>query len=342
MTLTSLITDKQLLPEIQPATGNFLRPNGHGGYIIRQSDLSSWSRCQMQKYYDDQAKADPSAAQPRALSATVFGTVVHYALMRMETAMHEDREDALDVGLQTFEYYWQPENLPKIAERITEWLPRETYGGLRERGRRTLKDHYDLLRKDPSWLLALEYQFAVPMTIAGRLHTFTGTVDRLAIRKQGTKPYLALDDNKTGRQPLYLRYNMQGSAYSWASTVPEFWLGWDASGIGELEAFPAETIGALETTFSSWGYSLHSGTHRELPLASRRFRWINLKENKFADGGWRNARDYARLFLAVDAYVRGCEAEVYAINTTGEICRYCPYRTTCGGVGLPHEEAGAP
>ena len=63
---------------------------------------------------------------------------------------------------------------------------------------------------------------------------------------------------------------------------------------------------------------------------------------KFTDGGWRNERDYARFGLAVDAYIRGCEAEVYSVNTTGEICRYCPFRSTCGGIGLPHENAGAP
>jgi len=338
------MSDKQLLPEITPLTGNFLRPNGLGGYLIRQSDLSSWSRCQAQKIYDDQAKHDPAAPQPHALSATEFGSVVHYALMLMEQAMHEGREDAVDIGLSTFEFYWQPENIERLpgVRRITEWLPRETYGGLRERGRRTIKDHYDLLRKDESWLLGLEYQFAVPMPIAGRTHTLTGTVDRISIRKVNRKPYLSLDDNKTGKQPTYLRWNMQGTAYAWASTTPEFWLGWTESGMQALEAFPAETIGRLDEVFSSWGYRLHSGSQWELPLASRRFRWINLKENKWADGGWRNARDYARLMLAVDAYVRACEAEVYAINTTGEVCRYCPFRTTCGGVGLPDEEAGAP
>lgn len=327
---------------IDVITGNYLRPNGHGGYIIRQSDLSSWSRCQLQKYYDDRARHDPQAPQPEGLSATVYGTVVHYALMQMEQAMHEGREDALDLALKTFEFYWQPENLTALGERITEWLPRQTYGGLRERGRIAIRDHHKLLLRDDSHLLALEYQFAIPLEINGRLHTFTGTIDRLSIRRQARKPYLSLDDNKTGKQPTYLRHHMQGTAYAWASTIPEFWTGWAESGVGELETFDEETIERLAAMFDSWGYRLHSGTHGETPLASRRFRWINLQDIKFADGGWRNERDYARLHLAVDAYVRGCEAEVYAVNTTGEICRYCAYRKTCGGIGLPHENAGAP
>ena len=90
------------------------------------------------------------------------------------------------------------------------------------------------------------------------------------------------------------------------------------------------------------GYSLHSGTHRELPLASRHFTWIDLKDVKFVDGGWRNPRDYARFQLAVDGYIRACEAEAYSVNTDGEICRHCAFRRTCGGVGLPDIEDGAP
>lgn len=334
--------DKQLLPLIQPGRGNFLRPNGLGGYIVRQSDLSSYWRCQMQKLYEEQARADPTAAQPRALSATEYGTVVHYALMRMETAMNEGREDALDVALQTFEFYWQPEHIGKIATPITEWLPRDTYGGMRERGRRAIKDHYSLLSKDESWLLGLEYQFAVPLHIAGRTHTLTGTIDRLAIRKLATKPYIAVDDNKTGKQPTYLRHHMQGSVYAYATTQPEFWTGWADSGMPELAVFPTDVVERLDSLLNSYGYRLHAGSEGDLPLASRRFRWINLKEIKFADGGWRNSRDYARVHLAVDGYIRGVEAEVYALNTIGEICRYCPWRTTCGGIGLPDEEAGAP
>jgi hypothetical protein len=321
---------------------NYLRPNGHGGYIIRQSDLSSWSRCQLQKFYNDRARNDPEAPQPETLSATVYGTVVHYALQVMETAMHEGREDALELGIKTFEHYWA--NTHELSgETITTWLPRQTYGGLRERGRITLRTHYDLLAKDESWLLALEYQFAVPLWIDERLHTVTGTIDRLAIKKYNRKPYLSIDDNKTGKQPTYLRYNTQGSIYAWASTLAEFWHGWDESGMGELSTFDNETVASLSDSLASHGYRLHedSPDHRH-PLAARRFRWINLQDIKFADGGWRNDRDYARAHLAIDAYVRACEAGIYAVNTTGEICRYCPFRKTCAGPGLPDELAGAP
>jgi hypothetical protein len=323
------------VPQLDVPRTNHLRANGQGGYVVRQSDLSAWSRCQLQKFYYDQAKADPTAPQPQALSATVYGTVMHYAVQQMEQAMHAGRDDALQLGIATFEHYWHPENVELIAERVTEWLPRQTYGGLRERGKRVLRDYYDLLRTEDSFLLALEYEFHVPLVIGDVTHTLSGTIDRLSIRKHYTKPYVSVDDNKTGRVPTYLRYNMQGTAYAYATTLPDFW-----------DDVPAEDVARIESMFESWGYRLYDAGYMaskdERPLASRRFRWIDLKDLKFIDGGWRNERDYARLHLAVDAYVRGCEAGVYSVNTTGEICRYCPFRKTCGGLGLPDENAGQP
>lgn len=324
------------------AEGHYLKPNGHGGYLISQSALTSWSRCQLQRFYELRARNDPEAPQGEALSATVYGSVVHYALQAMELAMHEGRDDALQVGLRTFEHYWHPDNVTAIAERITEWLPRQTYGGLRERGRITLTTHYDLLKNDKSYVLGLEYPFAVPLEVRGRLHTIVGAIDRLAVRQHYRKPYIGLDDNKTGKQPTYLRYNMQGTMYALASTMEEFWRGWPESGAGEMEHFEDADLERLETLFDSWGYRLHRGVPGDAPLAARRFRWVNLQELKFADGGWRVDQDYARAVLAVDAYVRSSEAGIYSVNTTGEICRYCAFRKDCGGVGLPNESAGAP
>lgn len=333
---------ESLVGELEFPDENYLRPNGHGGYIIRQSDLSSWSYCPLRKFYEDRARNDPEAPQPETLSATEYGTVMHYVIMNMELAVHEGADNALAQALASFEHYWQPENIGAIASRITEWMARQTYGGLRERGRNTIKAYYELLQGDDSNLLALEYQFAVPIEIRGRLHTLTGTVDRISIRRQARKPYLSLDDFKTGKQVVYLRHNQQGHAYGFASTQPAFWQGWPESGMGELETFDEDAIGRLDELFSSWGYKLHSGSHWELPLASRRFRWINLQDIKYVDGGWRTERDYARLLLGIDGYIRSCEAGAYHPNLKGEPCKFCSFRKTCGGVGLPAENAGAP
>ena len=210
------------MPTADVAHNNYLRPNGLGGYIIRQSDLSSWSRCQLQKFYNDRAAVDPLAPQPRSLSATVFGSVVHYCLMLLEKLRHEGRDDAVEVAVASFHHYWHPANLESLpgVEQIDDWLPRQTYGGLKERGDRLIREYGLILEQDTGTLLALEYQFAVPFPIDGRTHTLTGTMDRLAIRKWYNKPYLSIEDFKTGKQPTYLRYHMQGTAYAYAPPCP--------------------------------------------------------------------------------------------------------------------------
>jgi hypothetical protein len=336
-------TSSSLVSDLEFAHDSYLRPNGHGGYIIRQSDLSSWAYCPLRKFYEDRARADRDAPQPATLSATEYGTVMHYVLMNLELAYHEGAENALEQAIASFEHYWQPENIGAVASPITEWLPRQTYGGLRDRGRAAIKAYYDLLKGDDSRLLALEYQFAIPLPINGRLHTLTGTVDRLSIRRQSGKPYLSLDDFKTGKQVTFLRHNQQGHAYGYASTHPAFWQGWEDSGLQTTESFVGEQLGKLSEYFESHGYRLHDGSlNTQHPVASRRFRWINIKDVKYVDGGWRNERDYARLLLGIDGYIRAAEAGAYPPNLKGEPCAFCSFRKSCGGVGLPAEGAGAP
>lgn len=324
------------------AEGNYLRPNGLGGYVISASAISSWSRCQLQRFYELRSRHDPEAPRAKQLSATAFGSVVHGAVMQMELAAFEGHDDPLSVGLNYFEFYWHPTNISAICPPVEHWLPAQTFGGLRERGRLLLEHYFEILMKDNSFLLAVEYEFAVPLEIRGRTHTLVGTIDRLAFRQHYRKPYVSVDDLKTGKRPSYLRYNTQGGFYAYATTQPEFWTGWPESGVDGQETFPAADLERFETMMTSWGYRLHAGQEGDLPLASRRFRWIDLKDVKFCDGGWRVGQDYARLMLGVDAYVRACEAEIYAINTDGEVCRYCSFMEICGGVGLPKESVGAP
>lgn len=328
---------------IQIPTDPQIKYNEHGGIIVRQSDLSSWQRCQLQKYYDTEARNNPDAPQPRSLSATVFGSVMHYALMVGEGLHHEGRNDACEVAVATFEFYWNPENtgqLPGVAP-VNLWLPRQTYGGLRERGRRVLRDYFRLLQRRDEHLLALEYQFAVPIVVQGRIHTLTGTIDRLALRRKYSKPFVAIDDFKSGKQPTYLRYNQQGSAYAYATTRVEFWRGWPESGMGELPTFPEDVIDNLERVFAAHNFRLHTEHQVEADWAARYFTWINLQELKNVDGGPRNERDYARLKLAIDAYVRANEAGIYSPTVTGEVCTFCPFKATCGGIALPDEDYGA-
>jgi hypothetical protein len=323
-----------------------LRYNALGGAVVRQSDLSAWTRCNLEKKYKDEARADPLAPQPLALSATVYGTVMHYSLMVMEQAHAAGDERAFVKALSTFEHYWHPSNIGEIAEPIQEWLPQQTYGGMLERGRLALRDYYALLVKWNERLLALEFQFAVPLAgTDGRVHTLTGTVDRLSLRKQKTLPYIIIQDWKTGVQPRFLRHNQQGTVYAYASHQRAFWRGEDptGSGIPDLPSFPDEVLDELEQAFATQRYMFVSDSPlMSKGLSPRKFEWINVRELRIGNGGWRTVDDYARLVLAVEGYVAANEADVYMPTLSGETCQFCPFQRSCGGVGLPAADAGAP
>lgn len=299
-----------------------IRYNEHGGLIIRQSDLGAYARCPQQKYLYDKMEAE--GRRELTLSATVYGTVVHHAMETFERLHHEGRADALDVALATFLHYWLPENIGDLEPGgIDIWLPRQTYGGLRERGTKVIRDYADLIKSDTGKLLALEYQFSVPLLIDGRQHTLTGTADRISQRLHLRKPYLNVEDFKTGKVPTYLRYNMQFSAYTWASTQREFWDGFD------------DPERAYELT-KDW---------------PRRGTWVDMHTVTRKDAGWRSEADYGRLMVALREYVKAVEAEVYPLSIKGDVCMFCPFGrehpvtkapAECGGIALADEEDGRP
>lgn len=291
---------------------------------IRQSDLASYGRCAQQKKLYDLAR-DGLVKRPSNLSRTVYGTVMHHAVQVMETQHAQGDARALAVAIATFVHYWNPENLPDLAEQhpelihgIDEWLPRDTYGGMRQRGIRALEDYFHgTLDGDPDPLLALELNFEVPIDLGANVgqHLVTGTVDRLALRRHTRKPYVSVEDFKTGRQPTYLRYHLQFTIYCWATTQPAFW-----------REFPDGDERCA--TYADW---------------ARRGRWIDLRENKLKDAGWRGEADYGRMFVALREYVRACEADVYPLTVTGETCLHCAFRDgTCGGIPVPDEDEGSP
>jgi len=286
--------------------------NNRGGYVFRQSTIGAWQRCAMQAHYL------ASGAPREQLSATAYGSVVHHALHVLE------RYGDLDQALATFEHYWHPDNIGELCDPVDVWLPRQTYGGLRSRGLRALRDYADLARSDEADILALEYTFTVPIT--GTDHDLTGTVDRLTIRKQRTIPYLSLDDHKTGKKPAYLRHAVQGTAYCYATTQRAFWDGFDAAPVqlhrrGELDG------AALFELTKTW---------------ARRFRWIDLMHIEHHDGGWRSERDYARLRMAVNQIAACIDADIYPMTLSGDTCTYCAFRSICGGIGIASDDEGAP
>ena len=302
---------------------------------IRQSDLSSFQRCAQQQYLYDQQEAG-TGKRGQTLSATVFGTVMHYAVMVMEKAHHEGNPQALELGLATFTHYWMPENVTDLEPQgIDVWLPRQTYGGMRERGLRSLRDYYSVLVKDDGILLALEHTFSVPIEIDGEEHWLDGTADRLAIRiYQGKTPYLSVEDFKTGKKPTYLQFATQWTVYSFASQFAWFWDGFDSD---EFEDLLRRLVTRKLDLFL---------TPDHFPLIPRRGRWLSLGMEGFSisDCGWRTEQHYARLKVQLREYIKARSLDVHPLTVDGHICMYCPFSRNgaCGGVPIPDLDEGRP
>jgi hypothetical protein len=302
---------------------------------IRQSDLGSFHRCAMQQHLYEEA--EKGGQRGENLSATVLGTVVHYAVMVMEQLHHEGRDDALDIALATFRHYWHPENLPQLEPHgIDVWLPRQTYGGLRERAVRALRDYHDVLVRDDGILLGLEHTFSVPIDIDGEQHELAGTVDRLALRFYKRKPLLSVEDFKTGKRPSHLKFATQWTVYSYASTQPAFWT--------DFIVAQEEKFSELLDKLNARGFDLYE-VPNGLPLIARRGRWLSLADGFDShDAGWRGEHDYARLRVHLREYVKARRADVHPLTVTGHTCLYCPFARNgaCGGVPIPELESGAP
>jgi len=128
--------------------------------------------------------------------------------------------------------------------------------------------------------------------------------------------------HNTGKEYRYLRQNLQFSAYCYATTKREFWVG----NKGE-EGFGPERGEQLYQRFLD---------------APRRGTWINLKTIKFQDAGWRGPDDYSRFALAVEQVIASMKAEIYPLNLSGDVCQYCEYREICPPNGVPTSDHGAP
>lgn len=292
--------------------------------LIHQSDLAAWSRCPAMVGYKRAGLPD------KQTSAAAFGSVMHHAIEVFERERYTIGFDAaLQKALETFVFYWNPLNIEAITDPVENdgWLPRQGYSELRARGLDSLRKYADLIRFDDNELLATEYEFAVPIDGTwdddlGQPHVLAGSVDRLAARFYLRKLACCIDDWKTGKEQKFLRHNVQGTAYCYASTKREFWVGW----LGQ-DGFGPDRGEELYARFME---------------AGRRFTWVNLRTFKTQDGGWRGPADYDRLAIAVEQMVASIKADIFPLSLSGENCKYCPYRAVCGVTGLPSDSYGDP
>ena len=302
--------------------------------IIRQSDLASFSYCGTRQGYEEAVRA--AGGKPERLSATIYGTVMHFALEAMQRLVQQGREDARDVGIATFLRYWDPAHTHEISEGApTIWANKQTYGGLRNQGQTALIEAYDWMTKGKGGkdtVLATEYTFDVPVVIDGVTHTLHGTIDRLGIRNYAGVWYIAIDDWKSGIKPDHLQHGMQWTVYSYATEDPDFW---DA--MRQVPGFDE-----LERRLASRGLKLHRGGDPDLQMMEKRGRWLSVKNGQFreSDAGIRTNQHYARMRLAIQQYLLARLHGVRPVTMDTKKCVYCPFAKTCGGAPIPELQIG--
>lgn len=277
--------------------------------LLHQSDLKAWARCPQQWHLQNDG-------HPRGqLSATAYGSVMHHALHVFE------RTRDVEAALATFIYYWNPLNIEVICEPVTIWIANDTYGEMLLRGQEAIKKYVDLGKYAADEVLALEFEFVVPIhgttdRVTGGPHHLGGTVDRLKLSHYKRRLTVGIDDFKTGKRPAYIRQDLQGTAYAYATLQPEFWLG--------------------NPEFSSEGFGPERGAAliNRITDAPRRFTWIDMKKFGYVDGGFRGELDYSRFTLCAQQVADSMQAKIFPLSISGEHCQYCPYREICGGVGM--------
>lgn len=293
--------------------------------LLHQSDLSAMARCMAEHGYRR------AGFQMTTNSAAAYGSVIHHSIQVLERELWTGtpKSVALQKAIETFQYFWLPANIHAICEPVPDdgWLPRQGYNELRNKGVEVIRRYAGLVNFRDEELLGTEVSFIVPIHGTWdydeeQPHHLAGSIDRLAARYYRRALFLAVDDLKSGVAQTYLRQNLQGTAYAYATTQREFWVGNQGEdGFGEQR-----------------GQELYE----RFADAGRRFTWINLRTVKHEDGGWRGPDDYHRFALAVDQYAALVKADIFPLSISGAVCRFCDARRVCGGTGIPDNEHGTP
>jgi hypothetical protein len=248
---------------------------------VRQSDLKAFANCARQYYYGRIL----GLGGDQVGSLTVLGSVWHFAADVYETYGHD-----IDLAKRTFIKYWGNPQL--LGLQIDFWHNRTDFNGLKRRGLDMLDRYHELQPWTGGKLIGTEVTFRVPI---GE-HMLTGTIDKLWVRLGAKK--IEVIDFKTGSYvPEKLRYNIQFTAYCYATTTPEFW---------------AQIPG-------------HEDGFERYQRFQRQGWWYHARNNKMFNAGYREESAYKRLLLAINEMDKALKAEVYPLDYSGESCGYCPY-----------------
>lgn len=254
--------------------------------FVRQSRLKQFASCPRQYYYSHIAKLGEDASG----SLTVLGTVWHYAVDVYETYGHN-----LALAVKTFIHYWDhPEEL---GETIDFWHRRTTKDGLRKRGVAMLERYHELRPWAEGRLIGTEIYFEVPLGD----HVLAGTIDKVW-QRPGQKAIEVIDFKTGAYVPEKLKFNVQFTAYCYATERSEFW-----------ENVPGFEDG--HDRFDGWkrgGY------------------WFHARNTKMFNAGWRTEQDYKRLLLMADEMERSIEHSIFPLDYSGQSCGYCPFVEICG------------
>lgn len=289
--------------------------------LIHQSWLASYAYCPQRLKLENN-----SGGGKYVTSYLAFGSVIHHSLHVLER--HRDLGRALD----TFRYFWHPHNVDQLAGApvaMDGWGRGHSYGRLLERGVNIIRNYWDTMRYEEREILALEYEFIVP--IPGTDHHLGGTLDQLNARWFKRQLILDVADLKSGKQKYGLRHSQQGHAYTMATTQREFWVGFE----GDIDGVHYSTVA------DSFGAERGQELFDRFTDVPRHFTWVDLNTSgvKQVDGGYRGEPDYQRFAIAVEEFVRAVEADIYPLRMDGETCGICPVQTLCG---LPDDEVGSP
>lgn len=262
---------------------------------VSASQLKVWGECSLRGrfQYVDKIRKDTTG------SSAYMGTAVHYALEQLHNGSAPPEE--IEQIFMDFYDSGEPDYI----------VPRTTYSGLRDKGRKMIRAYLETWGWNEIEILGVEKRFLVPF---GE-HTISGMIDLLYI----ADGKLYIIDLKTGKKPnqqnLYL--DVQGTTYDYVVQRPEFWLGAES----DDDRYPDK--------YAGWGPEEGQALLERTQGMERKLIWYDLRDNREIDWGERTMLDYARMYRLLEMIDRAIEYDVYVPTINGDSCSWCPYHAEC-------------